>query len=211
MKIVIVGGGISGLAVYLFIEHLLAQCDSNKLSTEVVIYETYNAAKRGDRSGVAAEQGEAVNAGLVSEIIGGALGIAPNGMRVLRDLDEALYTEVINHGYPVSHFHIQNAHGWNLATFNATDKSARPIHTILISRQRIWDSLRGRVPDHVIIRKTVSNISCGDSQRPRISFVDGSQDVEADLVIGADGVRSVAQKAVLGNGSEKNGYSAVYE
>lgn len=217
MKIVIVGGGISGLATYLFLQKRLSTSNfrSSTSSIEITIYETYNAAKRGERSRTTARErgeGEAVvGADFVSDTIGGALGIAPNGMRVLRDLDVELFTEVTNQGYPLSHFHVQNSLGWGLASLPAIDQSTPPIHTILISRQGIWSALRERVPDHVIVRKTVSGITCGDNQHPRISFADGSPEVEADLVIGADGVRSVAQKAILGDSDKGNAYSAVYE
>lgn len=209
----IVGGGISGLAVYLFLQKLLSsKVQSSRSSIEVIIYETYNAAKRGDPSGTAAgEHGERAGAGFVTETIGGALGIAPNGMRVLRDLDEGIFMEINNLGYPISHFHIQNARSWSLASFPGTDKSNPPVHTILISRQGIWGSLRERVPDHVIIRKTVSRVTYGDNQHPRVFFADGSPEVEADLVIGADGVRSVVQKAILSLSGNNNDYSAVYE
>ena len=212
MKILIVGGGISGLAVYLFLQKLLPKAQSSRSSVEVIIYETYDAAKRDDRSGTAAEEhGERAGAGFVTGTIGGALGIAPNGMRVLRDLDESLFVEITNKGNPISHFQVQNALGWSLASFPGTDKSTPPIHTIFISRQKFWGSLRERVPDNVIVRKTVSRVTYGDNQHPRISFTDGSPEVEADLVIGADGVRSVVQKAILKDSGQSHDYSAIYE
>lgn len=211
MKIVIIGAGIGGLGVYLFLQKHLCKFQLSKLSLEVievVIYETYNAVKREAHAKNTAED-EALE-GFVTDAVGGALGVGPNGMRVLRDLDEGLFQEVADQGYPVSHFHIQNAYGWSLANFPATDKANPPLQTILISRQALWHSLRERIPDHAIIRKTVSGVTCGN-HRPRISFTNGSPEAEADLIIGADGVRSVAKKAILGGSSEKVDYAAIYE
>lgn len=210
MKIVIVGGGISGLALYISLQKRLGKPHSSDDSLEVFIYETYDASRRQYRVGsIGEEQDE--SARLVSEAVGGALGVSPNGMRVLGDLHDDLYRAVASHGYPVSHFRIRNAYGWALGSFSAADKSTPPRQTTLISRQALWNCLRDYVPDHVIVRKTVSAVTCGKNQRPRVAFADGSPDVEADLVLGADGVRSVAKSAVLGDRGGDGQYSAVYE
>ena len=210
MKIVIVGGGISGLALYIALQKYLGRPHASENPLEVFIYETYDASRRQSRAGRAGE-GQDGPLCFVSEAVGGALGVSPNGMRVLGDLCENLYQAVASYGYPVSCFRIRNAYGWALGNFAAADKSTPPRETFLISRQVLWDCLRDRVPDHVFIRKTVSAVTCGKNQRPRVSFADDSPDEEADLVIGADGVRSVAKSAVLRDQGEDGRYSAVYE
>lgn len=210
MKIIIVGGGISGLALYIALQKHLGKLDANEDPLELLIYETYDASRRQHRLGNP-EEGEGERPRLVTEAVGGALGVSPNGMRVLGDLHEELYRAVASHGYPVSRFRIRNAYGWALGSFPAADKSTPSRETIMISRQGLWNCLRDRVPDHVIIRKTVSAVTCGKNQRPRVVFADGSADEEADLVLGADGVRSVAKNAVLGDRGDDGQYSAVYE
>ena len=204
MKVVIVGGGIGGLAVYLFFQKLLPS--SSESSLEIEIYESHDARNPFQSAG----NPDRETAALVPDIVGGALGIAPNGLRVLRDLHPALFTAMLNHGYAVSHFWLQSARGWNLARLPATDQGNPQLPTILISRQALWNDLRDRVPDSAIVRGTVSRVTCAPDQRPRIAFADGRPDVVADLVIGADGVRSVVRKAVLGHG-ESDGYDAVYQ
>ena len=212
MKIVIVGGGISGLSVYLFLQKLIPASLSSGL--ELVVYESYEARKR--------EKGPEQELSVVGEVkgfdsgtVGGALGVAPNGLRVLRHLDESLYAAIVDQGYPVSEFWIQNALGWNISRLSATDTvTVNPnsqLPTVLISRQAFWNELRDRIPDCAVQRRTVSRVICANDQRPRISFADGSPDVEADLVIGADGVRSVAKSAVLSADGPTNKYNAVYE
>lgn len=210
MKIVIVGGGISGLALYISLHKRLGKPDPRIFPLKVVIYETYDASRRHRRAENAGEEQDE-GTRLVSETVGGALGISPNGMRVLRDLHEDLYRAVASQGYPVSHFHVQNAYGWALGSLPAGDKGTPPLKTTLISRQGLWNCLRDYVPDHVIVRKTVSAVTCGENQHPRVAFADGSPDEEADLVLGADGVRSVAKSAVLGGRRDDGQYSAVYE
>lgn len=210
MKIVIVGGGISGLALYIALQKHLGKPHAGEGLLEVFIYETYDASRHQNRMESAGE-GQDEHLRLVSEAVGGALGVSPNGMRVLGNLCEKLYQDVASHGYPVSRFRICNAHGWALGNFSAADKSTPSRETFMISRQALWNCLRDRVPDHVIIRKTVSAITCGTNQRPRVSFADDSPDEEADLVLGADGVRSVAKSVVLGDRGKDGQYSAVYE
>lgn len=210
MKIVIVGGGISGLALYIALQKHVGKPHASEHPLEVLIYETYDASRRQHRLGNTGE-GQDECPRLVSEAIGGALGVSPNGMRVLRDLHEDLYRAVASHGYPVARFRIHNAYGWVLGSFSAADKSTPPRETILISRQGLWNCLRDHVPDHVIIRKTVSAVTCGKNQRPRVAFADDSPEEEADLVLGADGVRSVAKSAVVGGQGEDGRFSAVYE
>lgn len=206
MKILIVGGGISGLSLYLFLQKVFpASLPSSGSGLELVVYETHEARKRKKGSVVGETKG------VVSGSVGGALGIAPNGLRVLRHLDDHLYAAIVHQGYPVSQFWIQNALGWNLSRFPATDSGNPQLQTVLITRQALWDQLRDRVPDSAVERRSVSRITCANDQRPRISFADGSPDVEADLVVGADGVRSIAKHAVLPADDATDKYNAVYE
>lgn len=212
MKIVIIGGGISGLSLYLFLQKLFpASVSSQGSSLELVVYETHEARKRDSSSELSGIGDPSSAFGFGTATVGGALGIAPNGLRVLRHLDENLYAAIVAQGYPVSLYWIQNALGWNISRFPATDTANPPLQTVLVTRQALWHLLRDRVPDSALQRKRVSRVLCADDQRPRISFADGSPDVEADLVVGADGVRSVAKSAVLPADGASDKHDAVYE
>ncbi|KAI4259264.1 MAG: hypothetical protein L6R42_004648 [Xanthoria sp. 1 TBL-2021] len=128
--------------------------------------------------------------------------IAPNGLSVLRDLDEAIFAQVANSGYPVSHFELKSAYGWSLARICATNHQDPELHTVLIGRQRLWDCLRDHVPDDAILNnKIVVGLSFTRDQKSRMEFADGSPGLEADLVIGADGAKSVVKRYVTGNGT----------
>ena len=206
MKIVIVGGGISGLSSYLFLKKLLPTALPHDTPLQICVYESHEAPKRQHRPQLSVSAPTSFAQG-----VGGALGIAPNGLRVLKNLDDDLFHNVVNQAYSVSKFRFRSRQGWALADFPMTDAGEPPLHTILTSRQGIWDCLRDRVPDEDVIRKRVIQVFPRDgSQRPRACFADGLPDVEADLIVGADGVRSVVKKAVTGDG-KNDALPAVYE
>lgn len=203
MKIVIVGGGIGGLSTYLFLQKELSSKDP---SIKILIYESHETPKKSDWP----ETSLSVPSSFANGV-GGVLGISPNGVRVLQQLNEDLFRNVVNHGYPVKQFNFRNCHGKSLANFPTTNFADPPVHTILISRQALWAALRDRIPDSAILCKRVLGVTPGTtSQSPRVQFADDPSDEEADLVIGADGVRSVVKRAVTG---DENGdsYPANYE
>lgn len=207
MKIIIVGGGIGGLSTYLFLQKELSPIIAKDAPLEMLIYESHKTPKKPDWS----EPSLSVPSSF-AQGVGGVLGISPNGVRVLQQLDEGLFRHVVNHGYPVKHFSFRNCHGKSLANFPTTNFADPPLHTILISRQALWDALRDQIPASAILHERVSGVTLGTTshQRPRIHFAEGSSDEEADLVIGADGVRSVIKRAVTGDGNS-DAYPAVYE
>ncbi|KAL8691573.1 MAG: hypothetical protein Q9218_003233 [Villophora microphyllina] len=208
MRIVIVGGGISGLACYLFLRKLVPSVIPTSTELDITIIESHAATKGLARGSGSLDQA----AGPVANTTGSALGLAPNGLAVLRDLDETLFREIANSGYPISHFHLANAKGWSLARLPATNQSTPELHTVLISRQRLWDCLRAHVPDSAFAdQKIVSGVTYTKDQRSVIiKFTDGTSDLEADLVIGADGAKSVVKRSVTGDGKIDE-YPAVFD
>ena len=202
----IVGAGISGLTTYLFLNKLLRPKLDVTTQLEILIYESHEAPKNADRPNPSLVTPSAFVQG-----VGGVLGISRNGLRVLKQLDEDLFRSVANKGYPVSTFSFRSSRGTKLADFPTTNFTNPPLHTVMITRQAIWDALRDRVPDSAVLRKSVSRVFLGaHSQGPRIQFADGSPVDEADLVVGADGVRSVVKRAVTGDG-KIDSYPAIYE
>ncbi|KAI4092070.1 MAG: hypothetical protein LQ344_003725 [Seirophora lacunosa] len=123
---------------------------------------------------------------------------SPNGLSVIRDLDENLFAEVANAGYPVTHCNWASARRPSLAQIGATNRND-PI--LFISRQRLWDCLREHVPDSAIADgRAVSGMSYSRGHRLKIHFAEGSAELGPDLVIGADGVESVVKRFVTGDG-----------
>ena len=179
-----------GLTTYLYLKKLSFH---SQIPLEIVIYEKHHADSK-----------------LGAATVGGALGIAPNGVKVLQDLDEDLFLQVAALGSPISHMSLRNAHGWYLSRFAATDIGIPPTNTILISRQLFWETLRSRIPEDIVEFGSVARVDCLDTRRPKVIFADDRPAVEADLVIGADGVRSLVRKAVTGDG-KRDDYPASFE
>ncbi|KAI9775598.1 MAG: hypothetical protein M1839_000999 [Geoglossum umbratile] len=188
MKIVIVGAGISGLATYLNLKKSLPEPPSGEPHA-IVIYESHQAAKD--------DAGNPVP----SVSIGGGLGVSPNGLSELEKLDPELKDAVIAQGFPARRFQMKNAWGWTLGWMTAcSSASGKPQTMVMSHRQGIWDSLKAKVPDNVLIAgKKVSGVKLGEDGKHTIVFADGLTD-SADIVIGADGVKSVVKEFVAGEG-----------
>lgn len=81
MKIIIVGAGISGLSTYLHLRKHLPNPDSHTIT----IYESHQARSKLPSANSTASEHANLNLDTLSEstaIVGGGLGISPNGMRV---------------------------------------------------------------------------------------------------------------------------------
>ena len=143
----------------------------------------------------------------------------------------ALLADVFQAGHAVTKWTLSNARRWTQATLDSV--SARngtgddpkadvkgqkqdqgrvkgdEIQTVMISRQAMWKILLNHVVRlggaAVIKRKKVINVNLSLSDavnRPQLIFGDGSTE-SADLVIGADGARSVARRAMFSSSFKK--------
>ncbi|KAJ5832120.1 hypothetical protein N7474_000431 [Penicillium riverlandense] len=211
MKIVIIGAGIAGCAAYLELHKHLPSSDS-EANHEITIYEAYST----DVNVTADQRDEGEgNTHSSTLIVGGGLGIAPNGLNVLRRLDEDLLRDVVRGGYVVSTSNLKNKNGSTLLCMKPTpnDESGddpEKMHMVACSRHSFWKALRTRIPDDRIINKKILEVVSHADKRNVIRFVDGSPPVEADLVIGADGIRSTAKRALFPD-AEEEPYPPQYE
>jgi 2-polyprenyl-6-methoxyphenol hydroxylase-like FAD-dependent oxidoreductase len=185
MHIAIIGGGISGLSLYLWLQKL-------GLTTlhSVTIYEARSASPATTEDN---ENSQTSNA----SFIGGALGLSPIGLRVLRRLDPELEQEILRTGHWMGRWRLSNARGWFLGETQVAERGGG----VLVGRAAFWRCLRRRVVDSAIVGyKKVVEVLPGDARqgsRCEIVFEDGGQ-IEADLVAGCDGVWSRVRTAVLG-------------
>jgi 2-polyprenyl-6-methoxyphenol hydroxylase-like FAD-dependent oxidoreductase len=204
MKIIIVGAGISGLTTYLFFTKLLPSDPAHP--HQITVYESHHPRA----SNTALQDADISIASLTASttIVGGGLGIQPNGMRVLRELNQELHDKVVAQGFPVERYTFKNAWGWTLSYMRGHDGRNPPERSVMSSREGIWKVLRDAVPDEAIVYRHVSGVSTDASGKPMVSFTDGSPDVQADILIGADGVWSKVKEAVL---EDKQKYRPIYE
>ena len=191
MKIIVVGAGISGLCLYLFLKKYLSTSLPPDEPLEILIYEKHddNVPRSGDI------------------IIGGFLAIAPNGVKAIRDLDEELYKDIRSKGTDQGVFNLKSANGWELGKFGAQSYDDPPLKSVAISRQRLWECFRNRVPNDAITQVPVHQVSFDDNSAATLRFGEGVQPQTADLIIGADGVHSATRKAVA---KDEGDYSAQY-
>ena len=213
MKIVIVGAGISGCAAYLSLQKRLPQPPGDAHS--YTIYEAYDTSKDitfRERAEISSGEESTRSATLV---VGGGLGVGPNGLNVLKRLDESLFRDTVRSGYPYSNIKLKSAYGWTLMDVAATaEVDGQTMNSVAMSRHSIWKALRDRIQDDVIVNKKISQvISCGaPSGKHLITFMDGSDPVEADLVLGSDGLKSTVKRTVFdADTAEQDPYPPRYE
>ncbi|OJJ46302.1 hypothetical protein ASPZODRAFT_152483 [Penicilliopsis zonata CBS 506.65] len=203
MKIIIIGAGISGCAVYLLLKKHLPAEDHHSY----IIYEAYDTSQKSFQERTAEDTHSA------TLVVGGGIGLAPNGLNVLRRLDEDLFHDVVRSGYPYSRFKLKSSFGWTLQEIDARGGDAdHPIESVSMSRHALWSCLKNRVPTDAFICKKVKWVTVNPNGRHVVHFADDSPPEEADLVIGADGLKSVVKKALFcSDPSSEDPYPPHYE
>lgn len=216
MKIIIVGGGIAGLATYLHLRKHLPNPPAPAPPHSIRVYESH----RPRPSGAPVPGGDAnLNSfealSTSTAIVGGGLGVSPNGMRVLRDLDRTVHRAVTDQGFPCERFIFMGQNGWTLGVQPTSDRGGpdagagpggrggQPEVCVSSTRHGLWACLMAAVPAGVVQYKKVSRVRVRDGGRKVVVvvFEDGGEE-ECDLVIGADGVRSTVRKALFGDAPE---------
>ena len=208
MRIIIVGAGISGLSAYLYLRKHLpnAPLDTPNCSQthEILIYEAHQPRTKPSTL----ENATFNDLSASTAIVGGGLGLSPNGMRVLRDLSSTVHDAVVAQGWVAETFVFKSARGHNLICVTTSDGSDPPEYCVASSREGVVRSLREQVPAEALRYARVSEVVVGETKRAIVRFGDGTPEIEADLVLGADGVKSAVRKAVL---EENDLYAPVYE
>lgn len=212
MRIIIVGAGVSGLSTYLLLEKLLPPIlGKTTRKLEFLIYDSHISIAEGAGAGAGG--------------IGNTSILPPTSIKILQQIDPELYTLFKSQGFENHAFTIRSARGHALAklptkttatTAEVDQKEEYAVscpHAVLkeclreIVRRRGQPILHGKVVD-VELR---GGESLDGNQKPRVKFSDGRPAVEADLIIGADGVHSVVKRAVFGQEADERHYAPEFE
>ncbi|GJC81163.1 zeaxanthin epoxidase, chloroplastic [Colletotrichum liriopes] len=129
-------------------------------------------------------------------------------MRVLHNLDRAVYATIQKRGFAYKTVRLRTSSGVDLSIERRTERDDDV--TMIMARQAVWRTLREAIPDDdIVIRKVLSVTKRAHfgNMKPVVSFADGGS-VEFDLVVGADGVHSTVRKQVFNN--DDIDYSAAF-
>ncbi|KAJ6262236.1 hypothetical protein Dda_3041 [Drechslerella dactyloides] len=176
MKIVIVGTGIAGLTAYHFLHRILSPLIPD---LEIHAYEAYKSPSIG---------------------IGGTLGLAPNGLYTIKLISESAHARILESGFPCSKFEFRNSKGkvLGLMPTGPPDRYPGTGGEVMHSRAAIYEEIL-RVLEtqgaQIHYNKTVTAVTPKDGA-VEVTFADGEV-VEADLVIGADGIKSIVRRAAF--------------
>ncbi|KAL3470925.1 hypothetical protein BJX99DRAFT_250843 [Aspergillus californicus] len=205
MKIIIIGGGIAGSTAYLELKKHLPPHSHEQESgheNEIKIYEAYDTevntihADHNDNGNTIGDSSDGNGDTRSTLVVGGGLGLFPNGLNVLKRLNVDILADVVRGGYAIAHQDLRSKNGTLLVRLDCTanpdqdpdvDANGKRMHLLGTSRHSLWSSLWMRIPECDIETK----------RRNEVHFVDGSSSVEADLVIGADGVKGITKRALF--------------
>ncbi|KAF9258389.1 FAD/NAD(P)-binding domain-containing protein [Marasmius fiardii PR-910] len=175
MKIAIIGGGIGGLAAYHALRKYLPQS-----TTSITIYEAYPSSRS------------------TTTIIGGGLGLQPNGQRATATISPPALSYIQSRSVESPTFTFRNSRGKVLGVMNAGDRKKHGYGTIMAPRATVHEGflVEGDMEEVVRWGKKVKEVKEFED-RVEMLFEDGERDT-CDLLIGADGVRSVCKEALFG-------------
>jgi 2-polyprenyl-6-methoxyphenol hydroxylase-like FAD-dependent oxidoreductase len=143
--------------------------------------------------------------------MGGAVNIAPNGMRLLERL--GVGDGIRKKGYAVEALEIMEERGGVIGQFE--NKSRDGVCGVRIMRSSLQEALLAKMKEkgvEVMFGKNLDSVE-GNRKNGKVkaTFKDSTV-VEADLLIGADGIHSAVRHYVVGDGWKPNytGQAVVY-
>ncbi|WP_445635460.1 FAD-binding domain-containing protein [Nostoc sp. DSM 114161] len=130
---------------------------------------------------------------------GTGLGLAPNGLNFLDAIAPGIVETLKSSGCEVNHTVLKNIHKETIRTSQTKylDQYGQPLLTIWW--YRLQQVLASRLPSDIIHLNHRCIGFDQDENGVKIHF-DGQKSVDADLLIGADGVNSVIRETLFGEG-----------
>ena len=187
MKVLIIGGGISGLTAYHSLRKYLSDSVIEGSPWTIHIYESHGSPTS------------------TTSDIGGGLGLAPNGLRAIAAVSPEAIKYMHERSFPGPVMTFRNSSGRMIGRFFAGRKERYGFDLLMMRRSVVHEALLRDIPPEAVgWNKKVKSVRA-THEGVEIEFTDGTSDT-ADLVLGADGVRSVVRDAIFGDK-----YPAQYE
>lgn len=208
MKIIIIGAGLSGLTTALALQKYVApKLKPDDQPLEIKIYDEAQIRKSGeveyswrDHSDIRRQQNEeeGEDGQQKTKNQGAAISLQSNAFKVLRELDRDLADRVYASGLPTKGFNWKSRGDWVLGR--------EDLEAFLVSRPVVVGCLMEALSSIGVdvVYRTVSTVEIVSGKRPVVRFEDdleGEGEV-ADLVVGADGIRSPVRKSLFGEDDE---------
>jgi 2-polyprenyl-6-methoxyphenol hydroxylase-like FAD-dependent oxidoreductase len=202
MKIIIIGAGISGLATALAIQKYVAPKLPGDQILEIKIYDESEAKPSGtveyswrDHSDIRQQkqqQQKPEDDDKKPKNQGAAISLQSNAFKVLRELDRDLADRVYAAGLPCKGFTWKSRGDWMLGR--------EDLEAHLISRPVLVGCLMEALLEKGIKvgYRSVKEVECREGKRPVVRFLEDGDEEVADLVVGADGIRSAVRKSLFG-------------
>lgn len=205
MKIVIVGAGVSGLATYLQLHKLLPPSPHPH---RILIYESHEPRRSTCRGAFTPSSPGEQSLTDSAPVVGNSIALAANAVRLLKSIDPRLYDVFKDRGYVNKSYTFRTARGHTLAVTSTGDRESPEEFTISCPRHVLWECFHEVVGEDNIEYRRVIEIDLS-GEKPVVKLADGGEE-DADLVIGADGVRSIVKKSMFGKEDESK-YAPRYE
>ena len=171
MKILIVGGGIGGLSAY----HALKKHLSISDLSSVTVLESHESPVG---------------------TLGGGLGLAPNGQRSIASIAPGALPYIQERSFPGSQMTFRNSLGSLLGIFSAGRKERYGYEMAMLPRAVVHAALLSNVAEKDIRWGVKVKSVQENGSQITVEYADGSTEL-ADLVIGADGVRSAVKTSLF--------------
>jgi 2-polyprenyl-6-methoxyphenol hydroxylase-like FAD-dependent oxidoreductase len=129
--------------------------------------------------------------------IGAGIILSANAMAQLNKLD--LAQTILQQGRPITNVSIQNQYGKCLSSINQSKVQQQySFPSVAISRSALHNIILSSLPDQCVqLAHEFNAINFLDQHNTQVKFANGYS-IQADIVIGADGINSQLRAAVLG-------------
>ncbi|KAJ7075155.1 hypothetical protein B0H15DRAFT_867670, partial [Mycena belliarum] len=184
MKIIVVGAGVGGLAVYHALRKHLVDASP---PVEILVFESHESSVS------------------TSAAIGGGLGLAPNGLRAISRISPDAADYIQERGFAGEVMTFRNSKGTLLGRFRVGRRARYGVGELMLARETVHNAFIQELRPGAVAWGSKVRYVKEIRDGVEVMLADGTVET-GDFVIGADGVRSVVREAIFGQK-----YDAKYE